>query len=221
MVGLFLAIAAYLCSRLSLKERNSRINRDKRYCPATILWMSAAERFCQQQIGRHHTIYIYSRGVYEKCYKDGLGIYSEDFQYAGVYARDCPTNVGPWPEYGDAWKVYVKAWAYIYGKEKFQETPEMREAVLDSAFKTGKHTLLWPGWHWMFIKHHLCGYHSRFNGILFPATLDNGEPLPLFLERGMGLVPLKDVLSQIDIKRLPTMSRESEGPTTNTWAALT
>lgn len=85
----------------------------------------------------------------------------------------------------------------------------MREAILDSAFKTGRHTLLWPGWHWMFIKHHLFGYHSRFSEILFPTTLENGEPLPLFLEGSIGPVLLRDLLSQIDIKQLPATSRAS------------
>lgn len=184
------------------------MDRGKRYCPVTVLCASAAERICQQQIDRHHTIYLYYQGVYEKCYKDGLGIYSEDFQYAGFYAKDFSTSVGPWPEYKDAWNAYAKAWAYIYGEAKFLENPETREAILDSAFVTGEHTLIWPGWHWMFIKHHLYGYRSRFKEILFPVTLDNRENFPMLLEGATSPVPLKDVLSQIDITQLhPTCPR--------------
>lgn len=77
----------------------------------------------------------------------------------------------------------------------------MREVILDSAFKTGGHTLLWPGWHWIFIKHPSHGYRSRFREILFPTTSDNGELLPHFLEGGVGPIPLRDVLSQIDISK--------------------
>lgn len=178
------------------------MGREKQDFPTTTLYMSAAERICQQQIDRHRTIYVYCQGVYERCYRDGLGIYSKDFQYANVYAKDCPTDVGPWPEYGDAWSAYAKAWAYIYGRDQSKETPETREAIFDSAFKTGRHTLIWPGWHLMFVKHHSLGYRSRFREILFPMTLDNGEHFPLFLGGSMGPVRLRDVLSQIDITQL-------------------
>lgn len=77
---------------------------------------------------------------------------------------------------------------------------------MDSAFMTGGHILIWPGWYWMFIKHHSYGYRSRFREVLFPATLDNGEHFPMLLGGVTGLVPLKDALSQIDITQLYSTS---------------
>lgn len=72
-------------SRSNSKESNSWIGRGKLHCPVTVPCASAAEHIYQQQIDRHHTIYLYYQGggVYKKCYRDGCGTHSEDFQTPG------------------------------------------------------------------------------------------------------------------------------------------